>query len=100
MAVYLLITYDIEDPKSFEPYVPLVVPLLFKHGAEILAADMNPKKIEGDDRGVAVVLKFPNEESAMNWFNDPEYASVKKIRLDSTKNNSIYLAQEFIPPNE
>ena len=99
MAVYLLITYNVEDPKSYEPYAPSVIPLLMKHGAEILAADFSPKTLEGEDRGVAVVLKFPNEESAMNWFNDPEYVPVKKIRLDSTSNNGIYLAQEFVPPN-
>ena len=33
MAVYVVATYDIADPKAYEPYVPQVMPLLAKYGA-------------------------------------------------------------------
>ena len=39
MPVYILAIYDIVDAKAYEPYVPGVVPLLQKHGAEILVAE-------------------------------------------------------------
>jgi uncharacterized protein (DUF1330 family) len=32
MAVYLIVGYDITDPKGYEGYVPGVVPLLQKRG--------------------------------------------------------------------
>jgi len=97
MAVYLLITYDIKDPEGFEPYAPAVIPLLHKHNVEILAGDFEPKTLEGDKRGVAVVLKFQSESAVTTWYNDPEYAPMKKLRLDTTINNSIYMAKEFVP---
>jgi uncharacterized protein (DUF1330 family) len=100
MSVYIIASYDIEDPEAYEGYVPGVVPLLGKHGAEILVADYEAKTIEGQSRGVHVVLKFESEEAALNWYNDPDYAPVKKIRLDATQNGTLIMAKQFVPPSE
>ncbi len=100
MSVYFIASYDIEDPAVYEGYVPGVRPLLQKHSAEILVADYEAKTIEGQGRGVNVVLKFESEAAAMNWYNDPDYGPVKKIRLDSTTNGTLILAKQFVPPSE
>jgi uncharacterized protein (DUF1330 family) len=47
MSVYVIASYDIVDPKGYEGYVPGVMPLLQKHGAEVLAADYEAKALEG-----------------------------------------------------
>ena len=99
MTVYIIASYDIADPKLFEGYVPAVLPLLQKHGAEILVADFEPKTLEGESRGVNIVVKFESDEAAMNWYNDPEYVPVKKIRTDSTENTTATLAKQFVPPS-
>ena len=98
MAVYVIVGYDITDPKGYENYVPGVVPLLQKHGAEVLVADYDSKPLEGQPRKVSVVLKFPSEEAARNWYNDPAYGPVKQIRLDSTQGGHAVIAKEFKPP--
>ena len=100
MAVYVTATYDITDPKGYEGYVPGVVPLLMKHGAEILVADFEAQSLEGQAPGVNVMLKFDSEEAARNWYADADYGPIKQIRLNSTKNGCIVLAQEFVPPSE
>ena len=100
MSVYIIASYDIEDPSVYEGYVPGVLPLLQKHGVEVLVADYEAKTLEGQGRGVNVVLKFESEEAAMNWYNDPDYEPVKRIRLDSTKNGTVVLAKQFVPPSE
>ncbi len=100
MSVYVIVRYDIEDPEGYEGYVSGVRPLLQKYSAEILVADYEAKTIEGQGRGVNVVLKFESEAAAMNWYNDPDYGPVKKIRLDSTKNGTVILAKQFVPPSE
>ena len=99
MSVYVIVSYDIADPKAYESYVPGVLPLLQKHGAEILVADFEAKAIEGEKRGVYVVLRFESEEAAMNWYNDPDYEPVKKIRLDSTANGTAVLSPQFVMPS-
>jgi uncharacterized protein (DUF1330 family) len=100
MSAYIIASYDIEDPDAYEGYVPGVVPLLGKHGAEILVADYEAKTIEGQGRVVHVVLKFESEEATLNWYNDPDYAPVKKIRLDATQNGTLIMAKQFVPPSE
>lgn len=99
MAAYIIVSYDIEDQKGYEGYRPGVIPLLQKHKAEILVADFAAKTLEGRGRGVNVVLRFETEEAAMNWYNDPDYGPVKKIRLDSTVNGTAVLAKGFVPPS-
>lgn len=98
MSVYVIASYDIVDAKKYEGYVPGVLPLLQKHGAEILAAEFDAQRLEGEKRSVYVVLRFQSEAAALGWYNDPAYASVKKIRLDSCTNNNVVLAKEFVAP--
>jgi len=75
-----------------------VVPLLEKHGAEILVADYDARALEGDKRSVYVVLRFESEEAALGWYDDPAYDPVRKIRLGSCDMNSLALARQFVPP--
>ena len=98
MAAYIICSYDIADPKGYERYVPGVVPLLQKHGAEVLVADYDSKVLEGEKRGVYVVLRFESEKAALAWYNDPEYEAVRKFRLNSSRHGSMVLASQFIAP--
>jgi uncharacterized protein (DUF1330 family) len=99
MSVYVIASYDIVDPKGYEGYVPGVLPLLQKHGAEILVADYAGETLEGKAAGVNVVLKFASAEAARNWYNDAAYGPVKQIRLNSTKNGTIVLTKQFEMPS-
>lgn len=99
MAAYIIASYDIVDPESYQGYVPAVGPLLEKHGAEILAAEFDAHLLEGEKRSVYVVLRFESEEAALGWYNDPAYEPVRKIRLGSCANNNMVLAKQFVPPS-
>ena len=98
VAAYIIASYDIDDPEGYRGYVPGVAPLLAKHDAEVLVADYDAKGLEGEKRGVYVVLRFESDEAALAWYNDPAYQPVKKIRVDSSENGSLVLAQEFAIP--
>ena len=100
MAVYFIASYDIDDPDGYKAYVPGVVPLLQKHKAEILVADYGATSIEGQARGVNIVLRFESEEAAMDWYNDSDYGPVKQIRFDTTANGTAVLAKQFVPPSQ
>lgn len=98
MSVYVIASYDIVDLNEYQGYVPGVLPLLQKHVAQILAADFGAVALEGQARGVNVVLRFASEQAARAWYDDAEYGPVKQIRLRSTGNGSIVMLQEFVPP--
>lgn len=99
MSAYIIASYDIVDEEGYEPYVPGVVPLLAKHGAEIVVADRDAQALEGDKRTSYVVLRFASEEAALAWYNDPDYVDVRKLRIDSSENTNLVLAHEFVPPS-
>jgi len=99
MTAYVIVSYDIADPKGYEGYVPGVVPLLQKHGARILAAEFDALPLEGEKRSVYVVLEFDSQEAALGWYNDPAYDAVRKIRLDTCTHNNMVIAKRFTPPS-
>lgn len=95
--VFVLGSYDIVDPAGYEGYVPGVLPLLQKHGAEVLVADFDAQAIEGEKRSVYCVLKFPSEEAALRWYHDPAYAGVRQIRVRSSAHGCFTLVKAFAP---
>jgi len=99
MTAYVIASYDVVDPEHYKDYPPKVGPLVAKHGGELLVGDFDVKPLEGEKRGVYVVLRFESEEAALNWYNDPAYEPVRKIRLDSTANGNAVLAKQFVLPS-
>ena len=97
-AAYLVVSYDVSDPEGFEPYTAGVIPLLAKHGAEVLVADYETEPLEGSDGATTIVLKFESEEAARGFYDDPDYAPVRQIRLDNTSNGRMVLVKEFVMP--
>ena len=98
MSAYIIASYDIVDPKGMEGYVPGVGPLLAKHNAEVLVADYGAQPLEGEKRSAYVVLRFESEAAAMAWYNDPDYAPLKKMRIAASDNANLVLAHQFVPP--
>ncbi len=99
MSAYLIVSYDIADQQAYEAYVPGVIPILEKHGGEVLVADYDARSLEGQASQVNVVIRFDSQEAAMTWYNSAEYEPVRQIRLDATKNGVAMLTKEFVMPN-
>jgi uncharacterized protein (DUF1330 family) len=95
MAVYYIGTYDIENADEFQKYPPKVVALLPKYGGEVLASDTKAVSLEGQAKTMNAIIKFPSMEAALGMYNDPEYQEIRKIRISSTKNCTMVLANEF-----
>ena len=95
MAVYYIGSYDVTDPDSYDRYVQGVIPLLIKHGCEIVVADREATAVEGKPKNINLVLRFDNEEKARAWYNDPEYQPVKALRMASTTNSTGIIAKAF-----
>ena len=63
MAVFYIGSYDVTDPELYDQYVQKVIPLLSKHGCEIVVADREAMNIEGASRSIHLVLKFATKDS-------------------------------------
>ncbi len=98
MSAYIIASYDIVDAEGMKDYVPGVLPLLAKYDVEVLAADSGAQALEGEKRAAYVVLRFESEETALAFYNDPDYAPLRKMRIGCTANTNLVLAHEFVPP--
>ena len=97
MSAYITVNLDIKDRKLYDEYVAAVIPLLNKHGAEIVAADYDAKTLEGSSRDVCVILRFASHAAAMGWYADPDYEPLKQMRFAATDNATLMLGEGFKP---
>ena len=64
-------------------YAQFAIPILHKHGGQMIAGTPEPKVKEGDWNGNwAAVLQFPSMEAAEGWYNSEEYKPYKQLRID------------------
>ncbi|MGH9186292.1 MAG: DUF1330 domain-containing protein [Acidimicrobiales bacterium] len=98
MTTYLALTQNVADvDKYLGDYVPQVLPLLEKHGIEILAAHFGASAVEGNADSV-IILRAESEDALRDFYDDPDYASPKALRHSITSNPNMVVAPEFTPP--
>jgi uncharacterized protein (DUF1330 family) len=96
MAAYFVLMEEIEDVDRYRnEYVPQVLPLLQKHGAQILIAGVDAVPAEGDPPNSTVVIRFADTDAVWGFLNDPDYESVKEIRYSATSRGQMVVASEF-----
>jgi len=82
---YVIAQLAVKDLARYrEEYVQHVVPLIAKHGGEVLVASTEARAFEGAPHGSwTVVIRFPSREDAVAWYESPEYAPLKQLRIES-----------------
>src|SRR5215212_4601581 len=89
MTAYLALTHKVADvDKYIGDYLPQVAPLLQKHGIEVLAADFGATALEGSADSI-VVLRAETEGAFRDFYDDPEYAGAKALRLSITSDQHM-----------
>ena len=84
MAHYLVANYRIINPEGYQRYLDLVGATTAAHGAELLVADFDSSIVEGSAHPVSIVVRFASRETALGWYNSPEYQAVLPHRQDNT----------------
>ena len=66
-----------------QKYAQFAIPILLKHGGQMIAGSPAPMVKEGDWNGNwAAILRFPSMEAAEGWYSSAEYAPYKNIRIN------------------
>jgi len=102
LPVYMLVQLDITNTdRFFSEYVEHLGPIHQKHGVEVLAGTPEADVQEGEyNKNFTVVLKFPSAEAQANWYSDPDYQSLKKVRTETTnpKRSTLVVVPQFSMP--
>ena len=92
MSGFVIANIDVKDSEAYKEYVGKVVPTVKKFGGEYLVRAGEYKVMEGEWKNPrTVIIKFPNYEKALEWYDSEEYKPVKPIRLNNSIGNMIII---------
>lgn len=81
MKAYIIVDVKITDPELFEEYKKQTPASLLPYGGKFMARGGSVETLEGDwTPGRIVILEFPSEKNARDWWNSKEYSPAKLIR--------------------
>lgn len=91
MAAYFIYARrEITDEEKSREYSRQAVPQIQRFGGELLAARGAVHVLEGEWQPQSVtVLKFDDIEALRAWYDSPEYAPLKQMRLESNVGDII-----------
>jgi len=87
MPAYMVIEAEISDTEplreQFKKYAAAAAKLVVEFGGEYIVRGAPPLSLEGEwpDQKKLVISKWASERQALAFWNSPEYAMVKKLRL-------------------
>lgn len=84
---------EITDAEKMDAYRARVFANVASHGGRYVVLGGPLDVLEGHWRPTfPVMIEFPTEAAARAWYDSPDYAPLKKLRLEATRGNAVFLA--------
>ncbi|VAV97233.1 hypothetical protein MNBD_ALPHA08-2320 [hydrothermal vent metagenome] len=82
MSVIVVGMLKMHDPSWTAEYGPRQAELVEKHHGQYLIAPGKVETLEGSSQApdLIIVIEFPDRQHAMDWYADPEQASLVELR--------------------
>jgi len=93
MAAYFIVDQrEITDPETMKTYAAGVGETVKNAGGKMIVRGGDFEVVEGDwqPRRI-VVLEFPDMAALKSWYDGPDYAELKKMRLASSRSNGVFV---------
>jgi uncharacterized protein (DUF1330 family) len=86
IPAYVVANFQVNDKDEYRKYEKGFFPILQRYGGEFFTFDDNTVTFEGASprSGRMVLFKFPSEEKATAWYNDPDYQALSEHRRAGT----------------
>ncbi|MGB0367068.1 MAG: DUF1330 domain-containing protein [Flavobacteriaceae bacterium] len=93
-SVYSFGRMKIKDyDKYIEQYGLPFEPILKKYNGKVLAATKKGVVVEGEEKGNwTVLIEFASGKDAFEFYASPEYAPLKKLRLENLTENALAIS--------
>ena len=81
MSAYVIVEFTVKDPDVYrEKYAPIAGQTAKEHGGEVIAAG-NWEVLHGNGSLTSgVLVRFADRETALGWYNSPEYQQLIEVR--------------------
>jgi uncharacterized protein (DUF1330 family) len=95
MSVYVIAQISITDRDFYNKYQSRFLDVFKKFKGTLLAADENPKTVEGVwNREKVILIEFPDETAFRDWAFSPEYREISKDRKAGS-DGTVLLVKSF-----
>lgn len=92
MAAYCMVQINVHNAEEYAKYAALSGPAVAKYGGEFLARAGKCTTKEGPEQLRNVIVKFPDFDTAVSFYESPEYQEALGFALAdgvSTRNYTI-----------
>jgi uncharacterized protein (DUF1330 family) len=91
--VYAYVTFTMTDPDALAAYREKAGAAMARFGGEAVVSTKEVTVLEGTPHipGIAVLLGFPDKESAFAWARSPETQEVHELRRKAGKSDILLL---------
>ncbi len=102
MAAYIVGKLAVTHWNWYRAYRQTTEPLVEKHGGRYLIKGGASEHLEGSTEApdAFVLIEFPDKQSALNWYRDPGYADMIKLRGDSGVETELFIVEGFDAPEK
>ncbi len=93
MSHYIIAQIEIVDREEYGKYEAGFTEIFSKFDGSVLSVDEQPKLLEGSwPHTRTVLIEFPSEQSALDWYFSDEYQALAKHRFASSSANIAIIA--------
>lgn len=97
-AFFLYDLIEVIDEAKMAEYREKVFENVEHFGGKYRVVGGEQHTLEGDWKlNFPVVIEFGDKQSALNWYNSPEYSVLKKLRLEAARGKSILIDGDVSP---
>lgn len=93
MAAYLVYArHGTLDQASFNEYRQKVGPTIARFSGQVIVGSGRVEALEGEWSPESVtMIRFESKDQLMAWYNSPEYAPLKQLRIESSRGDMVVL---------
>jgi uncharacterized protein (DUF1330 family) len=97
VGVYMIANLTVHDQDRYLRYEKGFFPILKKHGGSFVTFDDSIQTFEGSSpcEGRIVIFRFPSEQAARDWYDDPEYQTLSEHRRAGANLHSLTMVHEL-----
>ena len=92
MPAYMIVRVNISDMDQYRQYMQLTPPIVEKYGGRFIVRGAEKHILEGPDVPERiVVVQYPDVESALAFYNSPEYQAAIQVRADAAEASFVVM---------
>ena len=80
MSAYIIVEATVRNPEALKLYSSQATPILKQFGGETLASGPWELVYGDTDYERALIVRFPDRNAALAWYNSPEYQALLDVR--------------------